>query len=338
MLNKLSIFCYVDKDANDKELTAFKKEMERNYPVNLIIEEFNGKDAHWTIRNSSKGPKYYLSDENNAKMAKPVYDKYFNGVDMVGIFIDSKDWKNTKRKLLGTQFGKKHNDYYVFSCKHRKGYEGTGEHEVLHAIDNYIKRYLGIRLETIFGVKDFDDDIVHGKEYWKKGYYYDEVWDKLGKVLSLAIKKKRQQLPVMNVTSVIQRAVESQYIASESIKEPQWKYFTMDEKTGSMGTVADLKPELVDMLDELREKCGFSFIINSGYRSVTHNKRVGGSPNSAHLRGLAADIRIRSSKERMKFVKEALALGFNRIGIGNGYCHVDIDDSQSQDVMWTYYK
>lgn len=333
-MNKLSLFCYVDKDAKDKELEAFKNEMERNYPVNIITQEFNGKDAEWTIRNG----KMYLSDENNAKMCQPVYDKYFQGVDIVGIFIDSKNWKNTKKRLLGTKFGKRHSGYYVFSCKHRRGYEGTGEHEVLHAIDNYIKRYLGIRLETLFRVKDFDDDVVHAKEYWKKGYFYDEVWDKLARVLSLAIAKKRAQKSVLNLTSLSQCVIESQYKASESIKEKTWKYFKLTEKTGSMGTVADLKPELVDMLDELRDKCGFPFVINSGFRSVTHNTRVGGSPNSAHLRGLAADIRILDSKSRMKFVKEALNLGFVRVGIGNGYCHVDIDESQTPDVMWTYYK
>jgi len=114
-MNKLSIFCYVDKDADDKSLLEFKKEMEGNYPVNLIVEEFDGEDAEWTMRNGSKGPKMYLSDEYNAKMAQPVYDKYFNGVDLVGLLIDGSNWQNTKRRLLGTQFGKKHNGYYVFS-------------------------------------------------------------------------------------------------------------------------------------------------------------------------------------------------------------------------------
>jgi len=122
-----------------------------------------------------------------------VYDKYFHGVDLVGIFIDPKNWKNATTKLYGTQYGKKHSDYYVFNCKLRNDYEDTGEHEVLHAIDNYIKLYLGINIEPIFGVDSFDNDVVHGKEYWKKGYFYDTIWDKLGLVLSMAIAKKRSQ-------------------------------------------------------------------------------------------------------------------------------------------------
>ncbi len=338
MLNKLSLFCYVDKDFDDKELEAFKKEMERNYPVNLIIEEFDGKDAEWTIRKSSKGDKMYLSDEYNAKLCQPVYDKYFSGVDMVGIFIDSKNWKNTKRRLLGTQFGKKHNGYYVFSCKHRRGYEGTGEHEALHAIDNYIKRYLGIRLETLFKVKDFDDDIVHGKEYWRRGYFYDKVWDKLAKVLSAAIAKKRSQKPVLSLTSLSQRAVEAQYKASESIEEPKYKYFKLDEKTGSVGTVADLKPELVEMLDEARGLAGIPFKINSGFRSPEHNKRVGGSKNSDHLTGDAVDIACTTTQARFKIIDAALKVGLTRIGIGKNFVHLGLAKHKAQGVIWTYYK
>ncbi|MEG1737724.1 MAG: D-Ala-D-Ala carboxypeptidase family metallohydrolase [Odoribacter sp.] len=46
------------------------------------------------------------------------------------------------------------------------------------------------------------------------------------------------------------------------------------------------------LLDPVREAIGRPILINSGYRSPEHNRRVGGSPTSDHLRGLAADIRI----------------------------------------------
>lgn len=46
------------------------------------------------------------------------------------------------------------------------------------------------------------------------------------------------------------------------------------------------------LLDPIRESIGRPILINSGYRSPEHNRRVGGSPTSDHLRGLAADIRI----------------------------------------------
>lgn len=46
---------------------------------------------------------------------------------------------------------------------------------------------------------------------------------------------------------------------------------------------------LVDLLQKLRNKYG-SVIISSGYRCSKFNKKVGGSTNSAHLKGQAADF------------------------------------------------
>lgn len=44
-------------------------------------------------------------------------------------------------------------------------------------------------------------------------------------------------------------------------------------------------------LEKLRIKMGAPIIINSGYRCKAYNTRVGGSPGSYHMRGMAVDIR-----------------------------------------------
>jgi uncharacterized protein YcbK (DUF882 family) len=49
-------------------------------------------------------------------------------------------------------------------------------------------------------------------------------------------------------------------------------------------------PVLLNGLQELRDLLGKPLIITSGYRCKKHNKDVGGSPNSQHLLGKAADI------------------------------------------------
>lgn len=46
----------------------------------------------------------------------------------------------------------------------------------------------------------------------------------------------------------------------------------------------------VDILEPLRNAIG-TIHINSGYRGPALNKAIGGSKNSAHMSGLAADIR-----------------------------------------------
>lgn len=51
-----------------------------------------------------------------------------------------------------------------------------------------------------------------------------------------------------------------------------------------------ISTELVQMLEKLRARLGCSININSGYRTKSHNKKVGGSSTSKHMKGLAADI------------------------------------------------
>ena len=88
------------------------------------------------------------------------------------------------------------------------------------------------------------------------------------------------------------------------------------------------------MLDELRERCGFPFTITSGYRSVHHtaerNKKKGGT----HTQGIAADIAVSNGEQRMKIVREAIALGFAGVGTAKSFVHVDM--RTTTPVMWTY--
>ena len=48
--------------------------------------------------------------------------------------------------------------------------------------------------------------------------------------------------------------------------------------------------ELLQILEDVRERFDSSVKINSGCRCAEHNKRVGGDRDSEHMRGIAADI------------------------------------------------
>ena len=50
---------------------------------------------------------------------------------------------------------------------------------------------------------------------------------------------------------------------------------------------------LVKMLDQIRDYFGKEVIINSGYRTASHNAAVGGVSNSQHTLGKAADIVVK---------------------------------------------
>ena len=51
-----------------------------------------------------------------------------------------------------------------------------------------------------------------------------------------------------------------------------------------------INSELVTLLQRIRDHFGAAVTINSGYRTESYNKQVGGAPSSQHCLGAAADI------------------------------------------------
>ena len=116
------------------------------------------------------------------------------------------------------------------------------------------------------------------------------------------------------------------------------KYFTYEEFDSPDSTDSGLNMDdsFLRMLDSAREAAGTPFRINSGFRTPKHNKKVGGSENSSHLRGFAADIHVTSNSTRYVILEALLNLGFNRIGVADTFIHVDADPIKTKNIIWTY--
>jgi len=111
--------------------------------------------------------------------------------------------------------------------------------------------------------------------------------------------------------------------------------FYLDEFVNTMDRNKVSLPDcrLLDGLQFIREIIG-PMTITSGYRSYAYNKKVGGSSNSYHLKGLAADFKA----DFTDFPKMSLVGIFKRAGFTNvkfyyrrrngryylHRCHVDI--------------
>lgn len=117
------------------------------------------------------------------------------------------------------------------------------------------------------------------------------------------------------------------------------RYFNYCEfdSPDELGSGCYMDDDFLQMLDDARDFAGVPFKITSGYRTEAHNHAVGGSRNSSHMKGLAADIACGGSHERMQIVTALLFVGFDRIGIGDGFIHVDADVEKNEAVIWTYY-
>lgn len=108
------------------------------------------------------------------------------------------------------------------------------------------------------------------------------------------------------------------------------------------GSGRKMQPAFLARLFEAREIAGIPFKITSGYRTEQYNRvleRRGYkvAKNSPHLRGWAADIKVTTSAERYTIVRALQEVGFNRIGIGKSFIHVDCDPSKVPFLMWHYY-
>lgn len=123
----------------------------------------------------------------------------------------------------------------------------------------------------------------------------------------------------------------------------KYKYFTYSEfdspdEPGS--GEKHMNKEFIRRLDAARDIAGVPFKILSGYRTPTHNKKVGGTKTSAHLTGLAVDIDYTTEQEKIAILKALRKLDFKRFGIRTGTSgssiHVDMDETKSQYVVWGY--
>ena len=112
------------------------------------------------------------------------------------------------------------------------------------------------------------------------------------------------------------------------------KYFDITEFDCQETGENEMNEQFLEMLDVLRENCGFPFVITSGYRSIEHSIEQRKTKGGTHTQGIASDIKITDSKKRMIIVTEALRLGFTGIGIADTFIHVDI--RETTPVMWTY--
>ncbi len=78
---------------------------------------------------------------------------------------------------------------------------------------------------------------------------------------------------------------------------------------------------LVDKLQELRNWAGAPIKINSGYRTPFQNADVGGTSNSYHMKGKAADIVV--SGKTPSQVSERAKQEFKGVIKYNSFTHVD---------------
>ncbi len=129
-----------------------------------------------------------------------------------------------------------------------------------------------------------------------------------------------------------------------STKHFNWSEFYSKDGSGFSGgkvgaaTVRENVRRMMWKLEAVRKKAGNSpVIINSGFRSVSHNSRVGGASNSMHMYGVAADIRV-SGKTPTQVRSIVRTSGFSGSYAESTYNHIDSRIEYNYGSQFWYWR
>lgn len=95
-----------------------------------------------------------------------------------------------------------------------------------------------------------------------------------------------------------------------------------------------------NILEPLRARVRKPIIVSSGFRSVSVNRRIGGSSTSQHTKGQAADFTI-PGMTVSEVVSLILKMGFpvdQLINEGNAWVHVSYSDKHRRQVLLATFK
>ncbi|MEK9909157.1 MAG: D-Ala-D-Ala carboxypeptidase family metallohydrolase [Candidatus Thalassarchaeaceae archaeon] len=125
-----------------------------------------------------------------------------------------------------------------------------------------------------------------------------------------------------------------------------WDYQFFEESEFSCACCGKTKMDhdFMKKMVSLRRAYAKPIIINSGYRCIEHNEKVGGSRNSSHLEGKAADIKIFGGNA-LRLVSAAEFCKFTGIGVAQKgeqsgrFIHVDTairETDRPRPWLWSY--
>lgn len=89
--------------------------------------------------------------------------------------------------------------------------------------------------------------------------------------------------------------------------------------------VVFISPELVTVLQKIRDHFGQPVTVNSGYRTAAYNQKIDGATYSQHCYGMAADIKVKNvAPKTVAAFAETLLPNKGGIGIYKTFTHVDV--------------
>lgn len=94
-----------------------------------------------------------------------------------------------------------------------------------------------------------------------------------------------------------------------------------------------ISTETVELLDKIREFYGAPVHINSGYRTPSYNRRIGGAKHSQHCKGTAADFTVAGvTPQKVRAdIRSGKVFGEHTGGLGSYPCFTHIDTGPKRE-------
>jgi zinc D-Ala-D-Ala carboxypeptidase len=110
------------------------------------------------------------------------------------------------------------------------------------------------------------------------------------------------------------------------------------DNTPNADSLENLKM-LAGYLERVRDILQVPIVIHSGYRSLKVNIAVGGSPNSSHMRGEAADFTAPQYGTPQEIAKKILVSGimFDQLIYEGAWVHFGIDGMMRRQVLTAHF-
>lgn len=125
------------------------------------------------------------------------------------------------------------------------------------------------------------------------------------------------------------------------------KYFTREElackhclEAGkSIDEAYHFDEGFLELLDSIRNDCGFALPVSSGYRCHNHPVELQKPVKGAHTTGRAVDIAV-SHGQAYRLIEVAVSHGVPRIGVqqkgDERFIHLDWDITRPYPRIWSY--
>jgi len=102
------------------------------------------------------------------------------------------------------------------------------------------------------------------------------------------------------------------------------------------GHAVIVMPALWERLQDLRSRLGIPITLACGFRCAKHNEEIGGSEDSDHLRGEAADVIVPPEMATLEAAQHCIAVGFANVGYypRRGIIHASVRQRGDKPTLW----